>query len=136
MPPGTGNRYGKADEQGLIILPPRRGTTVIRNLVAAPGEVWQIPAAWHNRWISLCAVGGDAYFQTSPDATMTMALTASVSTPPAIPALTNNSPFPLPAGIILPYYFDATDDLFFGIMGASAAGQFFGTVSSPRADMR
>jgi hypothetical protein len=126
-------KYGKADNQALVILCPRRGRPLMRSILSTI-DIVRIPASWENRWVNLIALGNDAYFYTHSAATglvMNISTDTAVDPTSKIATLTDVTPFPMPNGAIVPYYFDATDDLFIAVMGASTGGKWFGSPSSP-----
>lgn len=133
-PPSAGNKYDRADNQAMVITPPRKGQTVVRAITATV-DVIKVPDSWLGKWVNLIAMGNDAYFQTGPDANFgALALTASaVDATSKVVTVSSNTPFPMPQGSSVPYYFDPKDDAYMAVFNTIAGGNWFGAPSSPTA---
>jgi hypothetical protein len=136
MPTPGGNRYGKADEQSMVITPPREDTIIVRDIILTL-DIIRVPASWLNKYVNLIALGNDAYFLTGPDISFNaLTLTQSAVDPSTKVVTLGGKPFPMPQAAIVPYYFDADADAFMGVFNpVGAGGKWFGAPSSPNSGM-
>lgn len=126
----AGNLYGRADEQAQVILPPRMGKNLWRP-ISPTGEIIPVPPQWDGRWVTLIAMGGDAYFFTHTSGNQSIELIASTLVNGVL-TLNNKTPIPLPQGAYVPFYFNGTVDKFIYVIGQNG-GTFHGAPSSPDA---
>lgn len=125
----SGSKYTKADDQAKVITPPR--SSIVRD-ISTTVDIIQIPAAWTNKWLTLTAIDNNAYFLTGKTSSFVATLSLVATPAPAgVPTLQTNTPAPMPNGVPIQFYFDATDDAFIAVVGKVGAGQWFLTPSSP-----
>jgi hypothetical protein len=126
--------YSRVDEQAVVLLPPRRGTIVQGSILTTPGIIIRIPNVWMNKYVNLCAMGGDGYFLTAPAKEQLGAVSfadsvVDVDTKSVV--INSQTIFPLPQGAVISFYFDDREDLYLQVVGMTAVGKWYGAPSSP-----